>query len=101
MLVAMAPVAPVWLRPILRNANMPLLGFLLAQILGMVKESSAMTRTTLAATRIESGIALNVMPQTAVVNFNSRIMPGDPFPSNLSSPALTNKTVLINPKTSN
>jgi acetylornithine deacetylase/succinyl-diaminopimelate desuccinylase-like protein len=41
-------------------------------------EAASLTRTTVAATEVHSGVAKNVLPQKAVVNFNARVMPGAP-----------------------
>jgi len=78
LLRAMAPEAPLLLRPLLRNVGNPVLGKLVAQVMGAVSpEASSMTRTTVATTVVKSGVAQNVLPQYAFVNFNARIMPGE------------------------
>jgi len=78
MLAAFAPEAPFYLRPLLRLAHNGLFGVLLAQVMGaMSPEASAMTRTTVAVTSLEAGVAHNVLPQEGRILFNSRVLPGE------------------------
>mmetsp|Transcript_5665 Transcript_5665/g.15866 ORF Transcript_5665/g.15866 Transcript_5665/m.15866 type:complete len:533 (-) Transcript_5665:112-1710(-) len=78
MLLALVPVAPMPLRPVLRHVSNDMVGFLIAQAVGAAgPEGAAMTRTTLTATGFSGGVAHNVMPQTGKVILNSRIMPGE------------------------
>uniref|UniRef100_A0A383W7F7 Peptidase M20 dimerisation domain-containing protein n=1 Tax=Tetradesmus obliquus TaxID=3088 RepID=A0A383W7F7_TETOB len=79
-LVALAAVAPVWLGPLLVGIQyLPGLASLAAHYLaGLDGRSAAAVRTTAAITNISvSNIADNVLPQTATVNINFRLLPGD------------------------
>ena len=100
---ALAPVAPLPLRPLLRRAGSgggggatrtglvpdsyrtrtgtlgsSLAGYVLAQAVGSAsKEGAALTRTTVAATRFSGGVALNVLPGAVGVTVSARTMPGE------------------------
>src|SRR5262245_5534424 len=72
----LAPHAPVYLRPVLANADR--LVPVLARLLGVLgPEAAATARTTFAITTLSGSPALNVIAQTATAGVNIRVMPGE------------------------
>lgn len=58
-------------------ANQWLFGGIVKNQLGKSRSTNAATRTTLAATIMQSGNKTNIIPASAMVNFNARIIPGE------------------------
>ncbi|KAK9806375.1 hypothetical protein WJX72_012122 [[Myrmecia] bisecta] len=79
-LQAFAPHAPhKALRILLRYVDSWLLAPLAARVLVQNSaETAAFVRTTAAPTRLQAGVADNVLPQAGVVSYNFRLLPGDP-----------------------
>ncbi|CAG9462299.1 unnamed protein product [Pedinophyceae sp. YPF-701] len=78
MLTHLAHVAPWHLRPVLsRAARSQWLGTLTASALGAKgPDTAAVVRTTMAPTRVNVGVADNVLPGNGTATFNVRILPG-------------------------
>ena len=57
-----------------------LIAKLLTMAMGRKPDTAALVRTTMAATRVTAGLADNVLPQTGVVTFNARHLPGAHLP---------------------
>ncbi|KXZ55981.1 hypothetical protein GPECTOR_2g1533 [Gonium pectorale] len=81
MLGALAPAAPAWMRLLLANCEQErswlvnrLLAFAFRRLLS--GETAAMVGDSLALTMLQSGVAYNVLPQEARLNFNVRLLPG-------------------------
>ena len=79
MLDALAPEMPFARRMVF--ANRWLFGPLLIRVLELTSASNALIRTTMVPTVIEGGIKDNVLPRTASVTINVRILPGDTIES--------------------
>jgi carboxypeptidase PM20D1 len=78
-LSALAPLADSWLASAaLAAVDVAPVTPLLARVMAAVsRETAAMVRTTAAATILSAGVADNVLPQSAVLNFNVRLLSGN------------------------
>lgn len=80
MMLELAPTAPSWLRLLMSNCDAGkswLVNRALAALMAIgSRETAAMVKLTVALTGLKGGVADNVLPQEAVLNFNTRVLPG-------------------------
>eukprot|EP01025_Chloroclados_australasicus_P014519 TRINITY_DN1679_c1_g1_i9.p2 TRINITY_DN1679_c1_g1~~TRINITY_DN1679_c1_g1_i9.p2 ORF type:complete len:508 (-),score=60.11 TRINITY_DN1679_c1_g1_i9:839-2362(-) len=75
MLMALAPRAPLYMRPLLRRADNPLIQPILAYAMAQQSSTAALVRTTAAVTKVQAFVADNVLPQAGKMIVNFRTLP--------------------------